>query len=169
MNRLGACCESYPCLLGVCCALFSHQIASQWKLFATKTRDGLMPPVPEEHMGAGSAHISGYSGIMQIKFPTYSPLRFFCGLARPCNISGIRGEGLSNDDRVMLLTKCGAGTAEELAVKYLFFLGGGWVKTRGGASSSTQVYDRLGFEAHPQAPPCDGNVLWFLWISVLYH
>lgn len=54
-----------------------------------------------------------YSGIMQIKFPTYSPLRFFCGLARPCNISGIRGEGLSNDDRVMLLTKCGAGTAEE--------------------------------------------------------
>lgn len=54
-----------------------------------------------------------YSGIMQIKFPTYSPLRFFCGLARPCNISGIRGEGLGNDDRVMLLTKCGAGTAEE--------------------------------------------------------
>lgn len=84
-----------------------------------------MPPVPEEHMGAGSAHISGYSGIMQIKFPTYSPLRFFCGLARPCNISGIRGEGLSNDDRVMLLTKCGAGTAEELAVKYLFFFWGG--------------------------------------------
>ena len=57
--------------------------------------------------------ISGYSGIMQIKFPTYSPLRFFCGLARPCNISDIRGEGLSNDDRVMLLTKCGDGTAED--------------------------------------------------------
>ena len=55
-----------------------------------------------------------YSGIMQIKFPTYSPLRFFCGLARPCNISDIRGEGLSNDDRVMLLTKCGDGTAEEI-------------------------------------------------------
>ncbi|CAK9025396.1 Ultraviolet-B receptor UVR8 [Durusdinium trenchii] len=54
-----------------------------------------------------------YAGIMQIKFPTYSPLRFFCGLARPCNISGIRGEGLSNEDRVMLLTNCGGGILEE--------------------------------------------------------
>ena len=75
-----------------------------------------MPLVWPEQVGAVSAYISGYSGIMQIKFPTYSPLRFFCGLSRPCNISGIRGEGLSNDDRVMLLTKCGAGTAEELTL-----------------------------------------------------
>lgn len=37
---------------------------------------------------------------MQIKFPTYSPERFFCGLARPCNITGIEGEGLGNNDRV---------------------------------------------------------------------
>ena len=60
---------------------------------------------------------------MQIKFPTYSPLRFFCGLARPCNISGIRGEGLSNEDRVMLLTNCGGGILEETA-KDGPFLGG---------------------------------------------
>ncbi|CAJ1436960.1 unnamed protein product [Effrenium voratum] len=53
-----------------------------------------------------------YAGILQIKWPTYSPERFFCELGQLCNISGIEGEGLGNNDKVMLLTKCGEGIPE---------------------------------------------------------
>ena len=48
-----------------------------------------------------------YAGLLQVKAPTYSPLRFFCPLASVCNITGIVGEGLSNQDTVMVLTSCG--------------------------------------------------------------
>lgn len=40
-----------------------------------------------------------YAGILQIKWPTYSPERFFCELGQLCNISGIEGEGLGNNDK----------------------------------------------------------------------
>ena len=49
---------------------------------------------------------------LQVKWPTFSPDLFFCELGRLCNISGVQGEGLSNNDKVMLLTKCGQGLEE---------------------------------------------------------
>jgi len=57
-------------------------------------------------------HFMAYAGILQVKWPTFSPDLFFCELGRLCNISGVQGEGLSNNDKVMLLTKCGQGLEE---------------------------------------------------------
>eukprot|EP00931_Biecheleriopsis_adriatica_P114653 TRINITY_DN90573_c0_g1_i1.p1 TRINITY_DN90573_c0_g1~~TRINITY_DN90573_c0_g1_i1.p1 ORF type:complete len:1913 (-),score=285.46 TRINITY_DN90573_c0_g1_i1:313-5601(-) len=54
-----------------------------------------------------------YGGLLQVKAPTESPLLFFCELGRPCNISGIFGEGLNAGDKVMALAECGSGAADE--------------------------------------------------------
>ena len=53
-----------------------------------------------------------YAGLLQVKSPTASPLRFFCPLSSVCNITGITGEGLTNQDTVMILVKCGDAVSD---------------------------------------------------------
>lgn len=54
-----------------------------------------------------------YGGIIQVKAPVKSPLRFFCHVQTPCNITGITGVGLGDMDSIMVLTVCGRGSQSD--------------------------------------------------------
>ncbi|CAJ1459137.1 unnamed protein product [Effrenium voratum] len=71
-----------------------------------------------------------YAGILRVKAPEETPSLFVCPLAKTCNITGIAGQGLNNDDQVMVLTKCGeavvdAETFEQGSVSLATFDEGG--------------------------------------------
>jgi len=52
-----------------------------------------------------------FAGFLQVKAPLSPSNTYFCPLNRPCNITGIYGEGLHSGDKVMVMAACGAGTA----------------------------------------------------------
>eukprot|EP00931_Biecheleriopsis_adriatica_P035738 TRINITY_DN20592_c0_g1_i2.p1 TRINITY_DN20592_c0_g1~~TRINITY_DN20592_c0_g1_i2.p1 ORF type:complete len:1891 (-),score=352.02 TRINITY_DN20592_c0_g1_i2:78-5615(-) len=85
------------------------------------------------------ADFQSYSGIMQVKAPIDSPLEWFCPLGAPCNISGISGEGLTNNDKIMAMINCGAGSSPDEG----FDEGGLSLATFGGGTTYTLPRSRM--------------------------
>lgn len=72
------------------------------------------------------ADYGSFVGTLRLKGPLSPPQDFVCYMRASCNVTGIYGEGLTNEDSLMILTVCGYGAAPS-----------GWT----GGAFSTQTLD----------------------------